>query len=93
MKWYLTPSIGQYGAAIEIDADGNVGRIAFAMISQQGLAFVKWAPLEDKMCLPNAKVNWNALILCEAQGEHIGKLNNMWSAIIPMNGRGLRLTE
>lgn len=91
MKWYFTPSIGNYGAAIEIDADGNVGRMAFATINQAGLAFIKWAPLEDKMCLPTARVNWNSLILFEAAGEHISKLNNMWSAILPVNGRGPKL--
>lgn len=87
MKWYFTPNIGSYGAAIEIDFDGNVGRIAFAIINQAGLAFVKWAPLEDKMCSPQARVNLNSLILFEATGEHIAKLNNMFSAIIPVNGK------
>ena len=87
MKWYFTPSIGSYGAAIEIDKDGMVGRIAVASINQQGLAFIKWAPLEDKMCNPQATVNLNSLILFEACGEHISKLNNMFSAIIPVNGK------
>ena len=87
MKWYFTPSMGTYGAALEVDADGNVGRIAFAMINQTGLAFVKWAPLEDRMCNPKATVNMNSLILFEASGEHISKLNNMFSAIIPVNGK------
>lgn len=87
MKWYLTPNIGTYGAALEIDADGNVGRFAFAMITQGGLAFIKWAPLEDKMCNPKATVNMNSMILFEAQGEHISKLNNLFSNIIPVNGK------
>ena len=91
MKWYFTPNIGQYGAAIEIDPDGNIGRMAFAIINERGLAFIKWAPLEDKMCLPGARIVWNSLILFEACGEHISKLNNMWSAIIPVNGKGPRL--
>lgn len=87
MKWYFTPNLGAYGAAIEIDFDGNVGRIAFAMINERGLAFVRWAPLEDKMCNPQARVNTNSLILFEAAGDHIAKLNNMFSAIIPVNGK------
>lgn len=93
MRWYFTPNIGSYGAAIEVDENGNVGRIAFAMINQAGLAFVKWAPLEDKMCSPAAKVNVSNMILFEASGEHISKLNNMFSAIIPVNGHGLRKIE
>jgi hypothetical protein len=87
MKWYFTPSLGAYGAAIEIDANGNVGRIAFANINQQGLIFVKWAPIEDKMCNPQGSVNVSSLILFEATGDHISKLNNMFSAIIPFNGK------
>lgn len=95
MKWYFTPSIGQYGAAIEIDADGKVGRIAFAFINEAGLAFVKWAPLEDKMCspLPYAHPSiFSSLILFEATGEHISKLNNMFSSIVPVNGRPRLIT-
>lgn len=87
MKWYFTPNLGSYGAAIEIDFNGNVGRIAFAIINQAGLAFIKWAPLEDKMCNPQATVNINSLILFEATGDHISKLNNMFSTIVPVNGR------
>ena len=93
MRWYLTPSIGQYGAAIEIDKDGMVGRIAFAMIGDQGLAFVKWAPQIGGMFTSSAMVNTNSLILFEAAGEHISKLNNMFRSIFPVNGRGPRLIQ
>jgi len=87
MKWYFTPSLGHYGAAIEIDDDGHAGRMAFASISPQGLSFVKWAPLEDKMCGPKGFINMNSLILYEALPDQVAKLNSMFSVIIPVNGK------
>lgn len=87
MKWYFTPSIGNYGAAIELDEVGNVGRLAFAIISEQGLSFIKWAPLEDKMCNPKTSVDTTGMILFEALPEHIGKLNSMFGIIVPVNGK------
>ena len=61
--------------------------MAFAIINQAGLAFIKWAPLEDKMCNPQASVDTSKLILFEVTGEHISKLNNMFGTIIPVNGK------
>lgn len=86
MKWYFTPSIGNYGGCVELDEDGYVRRLAFASLSEAGLAFVKWAPLEDGMCLDKG-ANAHSLILYEANENQISKLNSMWSNIIQPNGK------
>lgn len=87
MKWFFTPNMGQYGAAIEMDADGNVHRIAMAAIAPDGqLAFLKWIPPIAGLCKPQS-CQVGSMTLYEASEEYYEKLNSLFSAIVPVNGR------
>lgn len=86
-KWYFTPNMGSYGAAVEIDADGNCCRIAMAAIAPDGqLAFLKWAPPISGLC--KAKSSQVApMTLYEVTEEHLHRIEGLFSSIIPVNGK------
>ena len=92
MKWYFTPDIGSYGAAIEIDENGNACRIALALVAPDGqLAFMKWIPPAAGLCNP-VSYQVASMTLYEATEECTQKLKGLFSnVIVQANGNGPRL--
>jgi hypothetical protein len=101
-KWYLTPSIGNMGAAVEVeqyDSDTQpictrkVRKVALVIINERGeVGFMPWVPIKVSMCDPEGSITVDSLALFEASVPATRALNDLWngekSRIIrpPMNG-------
>ena len=93
MKWYFTPDLGQFGAAVEIDSDGNMCRVAYCIVTPDGqMAFLKWAPPSIGAC--KAKSYQVApYTLYETTDEQSDKLKGLFgNVILPANGRPRLIT-
>lgn len=94
MKWFFTPDVGQFGAAIEMDDTGNLHRIAFCAITPDGqMAFIKWIPPLAGMCA-GSSYQVGSMTLYETSEEQAAKLRSIFgSLIMPANGSGPRLIK
>lgn len=88
MKWYFTPDLGNYGAAVRFDEHGNMCCVAFCVVGPDGtMAFLKWAPPESGMC--NAKSYQSSpMTLFETNEEQAEKLNQLFGSKIIRNLNG-----
>lgn len=97
-KWYLTPSIGVFGAALQVQdmptGERQIRKITPIQVGSQGqVGFMKWVGQETGMCEPVGNVS--SWVLFPATEKVIPALEDIWNrtgAIInPGNGR-LRLS-
>lgn len=97
-KWYFTPDIGLFGAALQVQdlptGERQIRKISPIQVGPRGeVGFMKWVALETGMCEPQGTTVISTLI--PATEKVIPALEEIWNRtgtiINPGNGR-LRLS-